>query len=86
MKTYTKESLIEKDSAKKHFSPKQLPQDPGNMIMVGQISTRIEYNDLTSQWILKDAEYDVTAVSEATKVSYLLGKHSWTISNDFLGD
>ena len=57
-----KKSLIEKNSAKKHFSPMQLPQDPGNMIMVGQTSTRIEYNDLTSQWILKDSVYDVRCV------------------------
>ena len=64
------------------FSPKQLPDNPGNMILLGFRSTRIEYNDTTSQWILTDAKSDVTAMSRATKLSYLLGKHDWTISND----
>ena len=64
------------------FSPKQLPGDPGNMIILGQLTTRIEYNDTTSQWVLTDAKYEVTAMSRATKLSFLLGKHEWTISND----
>ena len=64
------------------FVPKQLPDNPGNMIILGDWSTRIEYNDTTSQWILTDGRTDVTAISRATKLSYLLGKHKWTISND----
>ena len=32
--------------------------------------------------MLSDAQSDVTAVPRATKLSYLLGKHEWTISND----
>ena len=39
-------------------------------------------NDTTSQWILTNAKADVTAKSQATKVSYLLGKHEWTIYNN----
>merc|ERR1712212_1360321 len=49
------------------------------------VSTRIEYNDTSSQWILTNANSDVRAVSRATKVSYVLGKHEWTISNDECG-
>ena len=64
------------------FSPKQLPANPGNMILLGNGNTRIEYNDTSSQWVLTDAKSDVTAVFQATKPSYLLGKHKWTISND----
>ena len=64
------------------FSPKQLPGNPSNMILLGLVSTRIEYNDKTSRWNLTDARYEVSAVSQATKLSYLLGKHNWTISND----
>ena len=52
------------------------------MILLGKRTTRIEYNDTSSQWVLTDAKSDVTGVSRATKVSYLLGKHDWTISND----
>ena len=64
------------------FSPKQLPGNPGNMILLSRLTTRIEYNDTSSQWVLTDAKSGVTAVSRATKLSYLLGKHEWTISND----
>ena len=64
------------------FSPKQLPGKPGNVILLGQLTNRIEYNDTINHWILNDAKYDVTAMCRATKVSYLLGKHNWTISND----
>ena len=31
------------------YSPKQLPDNPGNMIILGQYTTRIEYNDTTTQ-------------------------------------
>ena len=37
------------------FSPKQLPGDPGNMILMGPVTTRIEYNDTSSQWVLTRA-------------------------------
>ena len=76
-----KNSLIEKGLTDKLFSPKHLLGNPGNMILLGQLSTRVEYNDTTSQWILTDAKYDVTAMSRATKLSYLLGKHDWTLSS-----
>ena len=65
------------------FTPKQLPGNPGNMILLGKRTTSIEYNDTSSQWVLTDANSDVTAVSRATELSYLLGKHKWTISNDY---
>ena len=39
-------------------------------------------NDTTSQWVLANAKADVTAKSHATKVSYPLGKHEWTIYNN----
>ena len=64
------------------FSPKQLSGDPGNMILLGQYATRIEFNETNNQWVLTSANSLVNAVSRATKVSYLLGKHEWTISND----
>ena len=64
------------------FSPTQRPENPGNMIIIGHKSTRIEYNDATSQWILSSGRHNMTAISRATKFSYLLGKHEWTISND----
>ena len=71
--------VLDRDVA---YSPKQLPGDPDNMILMGQYKTRIEYNDKTSQWIMTNAKYGVTAMSRTTKRSYLLGKHNWTISDD----
>ena len=64
------------------FTPKQLPYDPNNLFLLGRYTTRITYNDTNNQWILTDAKYDVSAVSWAPKVSYTIGKHEWTISND----
>ena len=49
------------------FTPKQLPYNPGNMIWLGAMSTRIEYNDTSSQWMLTSGASDLTAVSRATK-------------------
>ena len=77
-----KESLIEKDSTGKFFSLRQPPHNPDNIILLGQWTAKIEFNETSSQWILIDAKKDVTAVSRATKLSYLLGKHEWTISED----
>ena len=64
------------------LSPKQLPDNPGNMLIVGLATTRIEYNDSDSVWMLTDVSAPITAVSKASKVSYVLGKHTWTITND----
>ena len=64
------------------FSPKQLPGSPGNMLHLGNVATRIEYNDTVSQWVLTDALSGLSARSLATKSSYALGRHQWTISND----
>ena len=75
-------SLIEKVSKEKFFTMKHFPGNPDNIILLGLISNRIEYDDSHSQWILTDAESNVNATSEATKPSFLLGKHLWTISND----
>ena len=67
------------------FLPTQPPYDPENMILVGYMGSRFEYNGTSSQWVLSYVPHmwsDVTAVSPASKHSYLLGKHEWTISND----
>ena len=65
------------------FSPKQLPGNPGNMILLGDWSTRIEYYDTSRQWVLTSAKYNVRArATRPTKPSFPLGKHNWTISND----
>ena len=64
------------------YTPKQLYTDPDYMIMGGQISTRITYNDQNSQWTMIDTQTNVSAISRATKVSYVLGKHTWTVDND----
>ena len=62
--------------------PKQLASTPNDLILLGRDTSQIQYNDSSSQWILTNAVSSVTAVSDATKVSYVLGKHEWTVRND----
>ena len=61
------------------YTPVQLPGDPTNMLLVGQYTTRIEYDATTRLWTMTDARTNVTATSRASKLSYVLGKHTWTI-------
>ena len=77
-----KDSFLAKANELIMFTPKQLPNDPDNLFFLGRYTARITYQDVSSQWILTDAKYNVTAVSWAPKVSYVIGKHEWTISND----
>ena len=66
------------------FSPRQLPDNPSNMIILGKGSTRIEFNNTDGRWMLTDVKNKVSGTSTASERSYLLGKHNWTISNDHL--
>ena len=81
--------LCEGSSINQLFIPKQLPFDPDetpmkvSLILIG-FSTQIKYNETGRQWELTDAKSEVGAVSRASKTSYVLGKHSWTVSNDVL--
>ena len=73
------DSLIEN---KRVFTLKQLPGDPDDMLILGHYTTQIKYNKTGNHWKLTDAKSDVTAISQSSKVSYVLGKHNWTVSND----
>jgi hypothetical protein len=64
------------------YTHKQLAESPRDMFLVGQMTTRIRYMDSSEQWFMTDAESSVQAESRATKVSYALGKHEWTVTND----
>ena len=46
------------------------------------VSTQIRYNDSSEQWVLTDAGSSVRAESRATWLSYVLGMHEWTVTND----
>ena len=60
----------------------QPPGDFKNIFLMGDTTSRIQYNDNSSEWIITDAMSNLIAKSNASKVSYVLGKHSWTIIND----
>ena len=64
------------------YTPKQMVSTANDLILLGQLISKIQYNDGLSQWILSDTLSNMTAVSGATKVSYVLGKHKWTVRND----
>ena len=58
------------------------PNHPKDVIMVGRVSTQLRYNSSLGQWILKSEGYRVEAATNASQISYALGKHNWTISGD----
>ena len=68
----------------KTYRPKQLASTPNDLMLFGLLATRIQFNNSSSQWKLTDARSSVTAVSRATKLSYVLGKHEWTVTGDVL--
>ena len=60
----------------------QLPADPTDVIMVGLYSSVSMYNSMLHQWIIRNIFSNVEAITDASHVSYALGKHNWTISGD----
>jgi hypothetical protein len=64
------------------YTPRQLPGNSSDLFLLGNMTTQIRYNDSSSRWVLTDARYSVSGESEATKLSYLLGKHPWTMHDD----
>ena len=74
--------LCEHNWVDTRYKPTQLT--PKAIILQGNMHTKIEYNDSSSLWILTDARYKLTAVSRASKASYVLGKHQWTVTGDVL--
>ena len=64
------------------FTPRQRADDPYDIVFVGHYSSRIVFNDTSQQWKLTDAKSFANGLAWATKVSYAIGKHEWTISND----
>ena len=47
--------------------------------------SRIDYSRTSSQWVLSSKSFQTTAVSSAKNETYLLGKHNWTVHNDYQG-
>ena len=76
------------------FTPKQLAGSPEEIFLQGKVSMQIRYNDSSKLWVMtdgghmvdrpgiRDAVAIVRAESRATKVSYAMGKHEWTVSGD----
>ena len=64
------------------YTPKQLAGSPNDVFLVGQHTTQIRYNDTSKLWLITNAVSSVKAESMATKLSYVLGKHEWTVTDD----
>ena len=60
----------------------QRSDDETVIAMIGRLSSQIRYNSSLSQWILHDSNSKVTAMTDASQLSYDLGKHNWTFSGD----
>ena len=66
------------------YKPHQVPQAPSDVFMLGILHSQMRYNSSTSQWVMSDVKYPfISAVSEASEVSYLLGTHQWTFKSPF---
>ena len=50
------------------------------VMLVGQKTTKIEYNDTNRLWVMTGAP-NLNGISRTGRVS-IIGKHNWTISND----
>ena len=64
------------------YAPKELPADPGEIIKLGAMSAILQYNNSHRQWVLSDPYSNVSALTNASQISYALGKHNWTIVGD----
>ena len=50
--------------------------------MIGQFSARIEYNSSLEGFLITNKFGNITAYTDASHLSYALGKQNWTITND----
>ena len=67
------------------YTIRQLPRDPKTIIFVGLISAQM-FVVWDTNWILRDAPMNVTAWSHASKESFSLGKHNWTVKDPGCSD
>ena len=65
-----------------YFKPISGVVDSRKLIFQGLDDTLITYNNVERVWILNVADSNVTGISKATHVSFILGKHNWTIKGD----
>ena len=49
---------------------------------VGGMSSRIDFDETSSQWILTETQTNTSAVSLARVETFAVGKYNWTISDD----
>ena len=64
------------------YIPKQMPASPKELFFVNKMGSQIHFNETSQEWNLVDAVSGVTATSKASRQSYLLGRHKWTVTGD----
>ena len=65
------------------FTPVQRPHNLRNVWFKSGLSSRIEQNAAFGfKWTLSDDVWNATAVTNAPKDSYALGKHEWMVTGD----
>ena len=66
------------------FLPRNSRTDVTQLTFVSNRDSKIEYDFTSKQWTLsmEDSELNTFGTSEASLVSYVLGKHTWRIQND----
>ena len=66
------------------YTPMQLSADPTDIIMVGQSFSKIMYDSSPQKpkWFIRQELSGVEAWTDASHMSYALGKQTWTVQDD----
>ena len=64
------------------YVPMQVKTNPTIIILLGLYHSGIVYNPLVKKWMITNTYRNVEARTDASQISYALGKQKWTITND----
>ena len=78
LRGFCPDTLVEHEK----YTVTQSATNPTNVFMVGLHSAKIQYDSSNGQWVYSDPRLNVTARSRASRNSFALGKHNWTVSGD----
>ena len=72
------------------YHPQHLPASFDNVFFVLRRNvskpetefSKVEFNITSKQWVLSSKDSETRALSSASRESFLVGKHNWTVSKD----
>ena len=78
---HTLRGLCSSSNLDRVYTPENRPGN-GQTVIYGLVRSWIEYSESDNKWVLSMYGQNTTAQSKASKRSFLLGKHSWTVEGD----